>query len=80
MGGWGGAKAFAGCGQVSCCVSEEGGWVESCNSGVLSWKGLDQQQNAPSLGDTLTAVRKKQLHGFPSKRGNLSPVGEEGKM
>lgn len=52
-----------------------GGWVESCNSGALSWKGLDRQQNASSLGDSLTAVRKKQLHGFPSKRGDLSLWG-----
>ena len=51
------------------CQRSEG--VESCNSGALSWKGLDQQQNASSLGDSLAAVRKKQLRGFPS-RGETS--------
>lgn len=38
----------------------ECGRAESCNSGVLSWKGLGRQHNTrpPPPNDTLTAVGK----------------------
>lgn len=44
-------------------VPPECGRAESCNSGVLSWKGLGRQHNArpaprPPSNDTLTAVGK----------------------
>lgn len=47
----------------------------SCNSRALSWKGQGWQSSTHSLETNLTAVRRKQLCGFPSKGKDFSPVG-----
>lgn len=47
----------------------------SCNSQALSWKGQGWQSSPHSLETSLTAIRRKQLCGFPSEGRDFSPVG-----
>lgn len=53
-----------------------GAWVGgSWNSQTLSWKGQAWQSGTHSLETSLTAVRRKQLCGFPSEGRDFSPEG-----